>query len=82
MAYGPNAASGVGSLLPTFQRQVEYAVEAAKKLQRERLKSIEVKSGAVKDFDEYLEVSARSLPPRAGITHILTLGVASISSVM
>ncbi|KAI0940653.1 hypothetical protein AcW1_003794 [Taiwanofungus camphoratus] len=55
MAYGPNAASGVGSLLPTFQRQVEYAVEAAKKLQRERLKSIEVKSGAVKDFDEYLE---------------------------
>jgi len=37
------------------ERQIDYAVEAAKKLQRERLKSIEVKKRAVVDFDEYLE---------------------------
>lgn len=56
MALGPNSGVGSGSLLVVIERQVDYAVEAAKKLQRERLKSIEVKKEAVKDFDEYLEV--------------------------
>ena len=37
-------------------RQIDYAIEAVKKLQREHLKSIEVKKEAVADFDEYLEV--------------------------
>ncbi|KAI0948890.1 hypothetical protein AcW1_008635 [Taiwanofungus camphoratus] len=55
MALGPNSGVGSGSLLVVIERQVDYAVEAAKKLQRERLKSIEVKKEAVKDFDEYLE---------------------------
>jgi hypothetical protein len=39
-----------------MERQVDYAVEATLKLQRERLKSMEVKAEAVDDFDEYLEV--------------------------
>ncbi|KZT07862.1 FAD/NAD-binding domain-containing protein [Laetiporus sulphureus 93-53] len=55
MSIGPNGALGVGSLLIMIERQIEYAVMAAKKMQRERLKSIEVKSEAVRDFDEYLE---------------------------
>ncbi|KAI0925458.1 hypothetical protein AcV7_005708 [Taiwanofungus camphoratus] len=55
MAYGPNTAIGAGSLLPIYERQVDYVVQVAQKLQRERLKSIEVTSEAVKDFDEYLE---------------------------
>ncbi|EMD35979.1 hypothetical protein CERSUDRAFT_115926 [Gelatoporia subvermispora B] len=55
MSLGPNAGVGSGSLLAIIERQVMYAVEAAKKMQRERLKSIEVKEEAVRDFDEYLE---------------------------
>ncbi|KAK0209013.1 FAD/NAD-binding domain-containing protein [Desarmillaria ectypa] len=51
---GPNSGAGSGSLLLLMERQVDYAVEATLKLQRERLKSIEVKSEAVDDFDEYL----------------------------
>ncbi|KAF5345212.1 hypothetical protein D9758_009659 [Tetrapyrgos nigripes] len=52
---GPNSAVGAGSLLIVMERQVDYAVQAVLKLQRERLKSIEVKKEAIDDFDEYLE---------------------------
>ncbi|EPS99506.1 hypothetical protein FOMPIDRAFT_40047 [Fomitopsis schrenkii] len=50
MAVGPNSGLGNGSLLVVIERQVE--VEAARKMQRERL---EVKREAMADFDEYLE---------------------------
>lgn len=53
---GPNSSVGSGSLLALIEYQVEYAVAAALKLQRERLKSIEVKRVAVDDYDEYIEV--------------------------
>ncbi|RDB29291.1 putative sterigmatocystin biosynthesis monooxygenase stcW [Hypsizygus marmoreus] len=52
---GPNAGVGAGSLLILCERQVDYAVACTLKLQRERLKSMEVKKEAVDDFDEYLE---------------------------
>ncbi|KAJ7657984.1 FAD/NAD-binding domain-containing protein [Mycena rosella] len=52
---GPNSAVGSGSLLIVIERQVEYAVEATLKLQREHLKSMEVKPEAVEDWDAYLE---------------------------
>ena len=39
--------------------QVEYAIKVAKKMQRECLRSIEPKSEAIAEFDEYLEVSSR-----------------------
>ncbi|KAJ7070703.1 hypothetical protein C8F01DRAFT_1244412 [Mycena amicta] len=52
---GPNSAVGSGSLLILIERQVQYAVEATLKLQREHLKSIEVKPEAVEDWDVYLE---------------------------
>lgn len=55
MAFGPSSSLASGSLVVLIERQVDYAVEATKKLQRERLKSIEVKKAAVQDFDEYLE---------------------------
>ncbi|KAH9932370.1 uncharacterized protein B0H18DRAFT_904183 [Fomitopsis serialis] len=55
MSLGPNSSLGSGSLLVLIERQVEYAVAVAKKIQRERLKSIEVTKEAVADFDEYLE---------------------------
>ncbi|KAF5392488.1 hypothetical protein D9757_002209 [Collybiopsis confluens] len=54
-ALGPNTGVGGGSLLILLERQVDYAVAATLKLQRERLKCIEAKKQAVDDFDEYLE---------------------------
>lgn len=62
MSLGPNSGVGSGSLLVLIERQIDYAIEATKKLQRERLKSIEVKQEAVKDFDAYLEVCALRAP--------------------
>ncbi|KAJ7361384.1 hypothetical protein DFH08DRAFT_843982 [Mycena albidolilacea] len=52
---GPNSAVGSGSLLIVFERQVDYAVQATLKLQREHLKSIEIKPQAVADWDAYIE---------------------------
>ena len=57
---GPNSAVGSGSLLAVIEHQVDYAVAAAGKMQRERLKSMEVKREAVEDYDEYLEVRGRT----------------------
>lgn len=62
---GPNAAVGSGSLTAVIERHVEFAVKATQKLQRERLRSIEVKEEALKDFDEYLEVSPMSFSATA-----------------
>ncbi|KAJ7665459.1 FAD/NAD-binding domain-containing protein [Mycena polygramma] len=52
---GPNSAVGSGSLLIVIERQVDYAVEATLKLQREHLKSMEIKPEAVEDWDAYIE---------------------------
>ena len=54
---GPNSGVGSGSLLALIEYQVQYAVRAALKMQREGLKTIEVKKAAVDDYDEYLEVN-------------------------
>ncbi|KAI0737191.1 FAD/NAD-P-binding domain-containing protein [Daedaleopsis nitida] len=54
MSLGPNSAVGSGSLLALIEFEVLYAVQAVAKMQRERLKSIEIKADAVKDYDEYL----------------------------
>jgi len=52
---GPNSFIGSGNLLIIAEREVEYAAAVLLKMQRERLKSIEVKREAVEDFDRYLE---------------------------
>lgn len=53
---GPNALLTSSSYTTLLDKKVTYVVEATKKLQRERLKSMVVKKDAVYDFDEYLEV--------------------------
>lgn len=53
---GPNALLTSASYMTLLDKKVMYAVEATRKLQRERIKSIVVKKEAVDDFDEYLEV--------------------------
>ncbi|EJF55657.1 FAD/NAD(P)-binding domain-containing protein [Dichomitus squalens LYAD-421 SS1] len=55
MSLGPNSGIGVGTLLPIIEQAVMYAVQATAKIQRERLKSMEAKPKAVKDFDRYIE---------------------------
>ncbi|KAL1739372.1 hypothetical protein HDZ31DRAFT_14535, partial [Schizophyllum fasciatum] len=54
-SFGPNSAPGAGSVALALEKQVDYAVKATVKLQREHLKSMEVKKEAVNDFNEYLE---------------------------
>ena len=53
---GPNSGNNGGSFLIMLEHQVNYAVKVLQKLQRERLKSIEAKAEAVRDFDGYKEV--------------------------
>jgi hypothetical protein len=42
-----------------LERHIYYFTTVIAKLQRERIKTIEVKEAAVKYFDEYLEVCYR-----------------------
>ncbi|KAJ8480894.1 hypothetical protein ONZ51_g6367 [Trametes cubensis] len=62
MSLGPNSAVATGTLIPLIEYQIGYAVQATAKLQRERLKSIEVKAEAVQDFDDYIEVMHHNTP--------------------
>ncbi|KAI0635260.1 hypothetical protein C8Q77DRAFT_1054047 [Trametes polyzona] len=53
---GPNGALASGLLTPLMEAQLMYAVQATAKLQRDRLKSMDVKPEAVRDFDQYIDV--------------------------
>lgn len=48
-------------MLGLVEKQVEYAVEMVRKMQRERVGSVVVKKEAVDAFDEYLKVRAWSV---------------------
>ncbi|KAI0741361.1 FAD/NAD-P-binding domain-containing protein [Daedaleopsis nitida] len=52
---GPNSATGSGSMLVMIEYEVMYVVQAVLKMQRERLRSIEVKREALEDFDQYID---------------------------
>ncbi|KAI0057663.1 FAD/NAD(P)-binding domain-containing protein [Artomyces pyxidatus] len=52
---GPNSFVNAGSLLIIMERQVMYAVNATLKMQRERLRTMEVRAEAVHDWREYME---------------------------
>ena len=67
MALGPNSALGSGSLLALLEFEVLYAIQAAAKMQRERLRSIEVKPEALREFDQYLEVRGQ----RSGVLKLV-----------
>ena len=56
MVMGPNSIVGTGPFIEVIEAGVGYAVKAVAKMQRERLKSMEVKREAVKDFDELIQV--------------------------
>ena len=48
MVMGPNSIVGTGPFIEVIEAGVGYAVKAVAKMQRERLKSVEVKREAVK----------------------------------
>lgn len=52
---GPNSGLNSGSLLVLMEKQVEYAVAATLKMQRERIASLEVKESAVSAWREYMK---------------------------
>ncbi|KAI5476329.1 flavin-binding monooxygenase [Pseudohyphozyma bogoriensis] len=51
---GPNSSLGSGSLLVLFEREADYIVSAIAKMQRENIKEMSIKKGAVEDFMEYI----------------------------
>jgi hypothetical protein len=55
MVAGPNIALSNGSLILMFEKVVEYAAKAIKKMQREGIKTMVVKKEAVEDFKEYTD---------------------------
>ncbi|VDB82949.1 unnamed protein product [Peniophora sp. CBMAI 1063] len=55
MAFGPNSGLGSGNTVLVTEKQVDYAVAATMKMQRERLRSMEVKQRAVRDFNAFAQ---------------------------
>ncbi|KAL9080957.1 MAG: hypothetical protein Q9159_007463, partial [Coniocarpon cinnabarinum] len=52
---GPNAAIGAGSLTLMIESEVDYAIKCARKLQKENIVSMTVRSDRVDDFVEYCD---------------------------
>ena len=52
---GPNSGVNSGSLLVLMERQVDYAVAATLKMQRERIACMQVKRKAVDAWREYMK---------------------------
>jgi cation diffusion facilitator CzcD-associated flavoprotein CzcO len=52
---GPNIALSNGSLILMFEKVMEYAAKAIKKIQREGIKVMVVKKAAVDDFKDYCD---------------------------
>lgn len=59
---GPHSAVTSGSLLNMAEHVVGYAVEAVRKMQRERLRSMEVRREAMEDWSSHVRVSVSSGP--------------------
>ncbi|PIL29542.1 hypothetical protein GSI_08350 [Ganoderma sinense ZZ0214-1] len=55
MVMGPNSVIGAGPFIQCIEAGVGYVVQAVAKMQRERLRSMEVRRGAVEDFDELIQ---------------------------
>ncbi|KZV72482.1 FAD/NAD-P-binding domain-containing protein [Peniophora sp. CONT] len=55
LGLGPNSGVNSGSLLVLMERQVDYAVDATLKMQRERIACMEVKASAVRAWREYMK---------------------------
>jgi hypothetical protein len=54
---GPHSAVTSGSLLNMAEHVVGYIVEVVRKMQRERLRSMEVRREAIEDWSSHVRVS-------------------------
>jgi cation diffusion facilitator CzcD-associated flavoprotein CzcO len=59
---GPHSAVTSGSLLNIAEHVVGYVVEAVRKMQRERLRSMEVRQEAMEDWSSHVRVSISGGP--------------------
>jgi cation diffusion facilitator CzcD-associated flavoprotein CzcO len=57
---GPHSGVTSGSLVTVAEHVVGYVVEAVRKMQRERLRSMEVRRDAMEDWSAYVQVSVRA----------------------
>lgn len=73
LAFGPNSALNSGSEVPVIEKQVDYAVAATAKMQRERLRSIEVKRQALRDFNDYAQEYFKKVCPPPSTHPILAV---------
>lgn len=71
MSGGPHSAVTSGSFLNVVEHAIGYVVEAVRKMQRERLRSMEVRQAAMEDWSSYVQVSVFG-SPLCGV--MLTLG--------
>ncbi|PIL29539.1 hypothetical protein GSI_08347 [Ganoderma sinense ZZ0214-1] len=55
MVMGPNSVIGAGPFIQCIEAGVGYVVQAVAKMQRERLRSMEVRREAVEDFDRLIQ---------------------------
>ncbi|KAF8183592.1 FAD/NAD-binding domain-containing protein [Mycena galopus ATCC 62051] len=54
LVYGPGSGLNTASILILLENQVQYVVKAVQKMQRERLKTMEPKKEATKDWTEHM----------------------------
>ena len=57
----PDSIVSTGPFIEVIEAGVGYAVNAVSKMQRESIKSIDVKGGAVRDFGGLIQVSVRAV---------------------
>ena len=55
MMLGPNGAIGTGSLLMMIEMSGDYIIKCIRKMQKENIRSMEVKSHRVKDFSKIID---------------------------
>ncbi|KAH8848465.1 hypothetical protein MCOR27_000787 [Pyricularia oryzae] len=72
MTLGPNCPIGNGPILASIEAEVDYMIKMMSKMQKENLKSFEVNSDAVRDFnqwkDEWMKESVWVEPCRSWYT--------------
>lgn len=52
---GPRGNLGNGTVLPCFETQIEYVIAAAKKMQNDRIRAMDVKAGVTNRLNEYID---------------------------
>ncbi|KAF2180148.1 FAD/NAD(P)-binding domain-containing protein [Zopfia rhizophila CBS 207.26] len=52
---GPRGNLGNGTVLPCFEVQIEYVIEAAKKMQTERIRAMDVRADVTEKLNEYVD---------------------------